>query len=364
MSPWSNALVLAGALVLPVFGCSEGSDAGQGQPDASSGDDAAVDSGPSDAGTGSEADAGEAGPRCLSVNGTVFAVDYLYFGDMDWEGNIDSSAWKAFGSNLDGVVSDATSTGLCQPAAGALAEDVYPDGDSGIDNAFGKSVVPMLSSVSAGFSEQVNESIAVGYYTWLFKLDPFGPEPNQAPVSTNIYAADSLPSAPVLDGSDCWPVVRASLEDESDMDSAKIAFPNGELVANQLSTGTPGEVELAVPLAGTILRLTAQHARITIDFEGEEGVPTQGMISGVIDTEAFVEEARDVLGYLDPMMCSGPTFDAMATSIRQASDIMKDGTQDPSATCDGISMGIGFTIVPAGISGLGPPTPAGWDPCP
>ena len=49
-------------------------------------------------------------------------------------------------------------------------------------------------------------------------------------------------------------------------------------------------------------------------------------------------------------------------SIGQASDIMQDGTQDPTKTCDGISIGLGFT---ATIDQVGPTVPAMTtpDPC-
>jgi hypothetical protein len=40
--------------------------------------------------------------------------------------------------------------------------------------------------------------------------------------------------------------------------------------------------------------------------------------------------------------------------IQQASDILTDGTQDPTKTCDGISIGLGFEMVDAARGGVGP----------
>jgi len=297
----------------------------------------------------------------LPVEGTVFAVDTIYFGDMDWDGNLDPDAWKIFGADVDGVASTASSSGLCQPAAGAQAADVYPDGEQGIDNAFGKSVLPLLATVSDDFSARVNASITNGAFTWLLKVDPFGP--NQSGVTTMVYAGDSRVQPPRFDGTDCWPVTPASLLDTSDFESAKVSFPNGEIVSSWLDTKTPGDLVLSVPMSGTVLQLTAHHARILVEFDLDPDVPSRGVISGVLDTDEFIEEARDVLGFQDPTMCSGATFDAVAASIRKTSDIMSDGTQDPSATCDGITIGIGFTLGRAGIEGLGSATPAD-DPCP
>lgn len=356
----SIATVLAGAAVALCAGCS--SDA-EGRPGGGSGSDAGTDAKPSDAESDAKSDAKpDAASSCLSVEGKVFAVDTLYFGDMDWDGNLDPDAWTLFGRDVDGVQSTATSTGLCQPADGAVAADVYPDGDDGIDNAFGKSVLPLLGTVSTDFTDRVNGSILNGSFTWLLKIDPVAT--SASPVTTMVYAADSRTSPPAFDGTDCWPVAPASLADPPDFESANVVFDDGAIVANRLSTGSPGDLELSVPISGTVLTLTAHHARIVIELEDDPNVPTRGVISGVLDTEEFIEEARDVLGFLDPTMCAGPAFEAVASAIRKTSDIMKDGTQDPASTCDGISVGIGFTMGRAGFSGLGSATPAGTDPCP
>jgi hypothetical protein len=49
--------------------------------------------------------------------------------------------------------------------------------------------------------------------------------------------------------------------------------------------------------------------------------------------------------------------------IAQASDILQDGTQDPTLPCDGISIGLGFDAV---LDQLGPmvaPKPPPPNPC-
>lgn len=359
MKIFSN--LLAGFVALAMFGCSSSSGGGSVRPankDAST--DVSTDAPPGDdAGDG----AVEAGNDCESVDGSIFVADAIYFGEMDWDGKVDDEAWMLFGGDIDGVSSTASSTGLCQPAGGAAAGDVYPDGDGGVDNAFGRSVLPLLLTLSPDFPARVNSSISQGDFAWMLKLDPFGSQPNQSSITIKIYAADSLPAAPAFDGSDCWPVAPTSLSDESDFESANISFPNAKMVSYELTTGT-GEIELAVPLFGTSLRFTANHARIVIQFDTDTATPPRGIISGVLDTDEFIEEARDVLGYLDSSMCSGPSFEAVAASIRRASDIMKDGTQDSGSTCDGISVGLGFTLSSAGYGGLGSAEPPPTDPCP
>lgn len=59
---------------------------------------------------------------------------------------------------------------------------------------------------------------------------------------------------------------------------------------------------------------------------------------------------------------AGSAIENIFTQIAQTSDIMQDGTQDPTKTCDGISIGLGFE---ASVVQLGPMVPAVTmpDPC-
>jgi hypothetical protein len=42
---------------------------------------------------------------------------------------------------------------------------------------------------------------------------------------------------------------------------------------------------------------------------------------------------------------------------------MKDGTQNPNATCDGISIGLGFEGSPVQLGAIAPLTPDAPNPC-
>lgn len=69
-------------------------------------------------------------------------------------------------------------------------------------------------------------------------------------------------------------------------------------------------------------------------------------------------------GSFDPSFCdlNGPTMASILTQVEQAADILVDGTQDPTKTCDAISIGIGFDAVAVT---LGPvvAAPVPTDPC-
>ncbi len=72
---------------------------------------------------------------------------------------------------------------------------------------------------------------------------------------------------------------------------------------------------------------------------------------------------RQIAGVFDEGLCSGTTIDAVADQFRQASDIMKDGSQNPSMTCDGISIGLGFDASAVRIGSVAAPAPPQPDPC-
>ncbi len=81
------------------------------------------------------------------------------------------------------------------------------------------------------------------------------------------------------------------------------------------------------------------------------------MIGGVLNTEEFVAEIKKVGALLG--LCDSALFTNLVNQIRQASDIMADGTQDPTKECNGISMGLGFEMKAVQLGEVGPPTPVG-----
>ncbi len=73
---------------------------------------------------------------------------------------------------------------------------------------------------------------------------------------------------------------------------------------------------------------------------------------------------KRIAGSFEPTLCSGATIDSLLTQVSQASDILNDGTQDPSKACDGVSIGLGFQTQAASFRGTAPPSPTDPNPCP
>lgn len=297
----------------------------------------------------------------------ALAVHVLRLGDTLPSGMLSSTAWKEYGFDLDNKVSTAASADLCQPAVGANPNNVYPDGNNGIDNSFGKNVLPIFTSLSSDFSAQVNMAIDAGDFSLLFAID--GIEPGATGTfSTRLLGASFLPgTGPQWNGQDEWPI-RSDTLLNGDASTPKTLFANAEVSLNPAgervwrSNGT-GDVQLVLSLAGLSLSLVLKQARIEMVLSDDNQLATRGMIGGILEADVFINEIAKLAGSFDPNLCPpSATFQSIANQIQQASDILIDGTQDPAAVCNGISIGLGFDAEGAVLGPVFDP-PVAPDPC-
>ncbi|KYF85075.1 hypothetical protein BE17_12670 [Sorangium cellulosum] len=292
---------------------------------------------------------------CPTREGTVLAITALHFG----EGN--SGEWKKVGFNLDDRVSNAASNDVCTPNADGLPATAYPDGDDGIDNSFGKNLLPTILSLYPTWTTDANNGIRNGVFTALLKMYCLPPTGDVPALVTTLVGGTSLGTRPKLDGTDKWPVEPGLLSDPMDPESSTIAFENSSVTGTTFDSGKNVTIILTIPLktrtASTSIKLTLRAARMTMTLAADRKSATGGMIGGVLNTEEFVTELKKV-GYL-LNLCGSDVFDNMVTQIRQASDIMTDGSQDPNQTCDGITMGLGFEMTEAQLGDVGAANPVG-----
>jgi hypothetical protein len=309
-------------------------------------------------------------------DGTAFAVSELFLGDTDRNGSPNPSAWKDFGYDLDGKISTKDSSDLCKPNAGGSPSSVYPDGNDGIDNAFGKLLLPIITGLAQDASQQINESIAAGDFTIIVNIPELGDSANYDPLSAGLFAGVTLVDdmgatlTPKWDGTDLWPVAPELLAtgspgDDCQVDpcTSQVEFNQAYLTDNTFVSGSPGSLDLNLSVAGFSLNLSIAQAVISMDVAGDRSGATEGVIAGVIPVEPLISELQKIAGSFDPGLCTGTTFESLADQIRQASDIMSDGSQDPNATCDAISIGLGFNSKPVLLGTVDEPAEPQPDPC-
>jgi len=305
--------------------------------------------------TGGSGGGGGEQASCPTNEGQVLAVKQLFFG----EGN--SGEWKKVGYNLDNKVSTGQSNDVCKPNAGGSPQTAYPDGDDGIDNSFGKNLLPTILSLYPEWVTDINNGIQNGNFTAMVKLMCLPPAGDVPALTTKLFGATKLAMPPKWDGTDKWPVEPGLLNDPMDPESSAITFPNSSVMGATFDAGKNGTFILSVPVKtqskSTSIKLTLYSAQMKMTLADDRKSATAGMIGGVLNTEEFVAEIKKVGDLLN--LCGNPLFDNLVTQVRQASDIMSDGTQDPSKTCDGITMGLGFEMVGAQIGDVGPANPVG-----
>ncbi|WP_437321369.1 hypothetical protein [Sorangium sp. So ce385] len=297
--------------------------------------------------------------------GVAFAIDRLFLGDTDRNGDKVPGSWKQYGFNIDGKVSSTISEDLCKPVDGAAPSDVYPDGVDGIDNSFGNKLVALIATLLPEPSTKVSDAIANGDFTVILKVDGLGAQSSYNPLTAKLYGGATLGSAPVWNGSDKWPVVPELLEDAQDIESAKVVFPASYVVDNTWVSGPESQVtfKLNLTISGTTIGLTIRNVRIAMDLEPDRKSVVNGTIAGVLETAVLVEELRSVIGAIEPTFCEGAGLETTLDQVRRASDILKDGSQDPGQECNAISIGIGFTARQVQLGEIAPPAETSGVPC-
>ena len=194
-----------------------------------------------------------------------------------------------------------------------------------------------------------------GIFSVLLKMYCLPPTGDVDGMTTKLFGGTALgisadgggtQMAPKWDGTDQWPVEPNLLSNPNDPESSSIIMPGTSVHGQTYDTGKNQTFVLTLPLnlngQSSSLKLTMYAAEATMTFATGRTSATGGILGGVLNTEEFVAEiakVADLLGY-----CSNSIYPTLITKIRQASDIMADGTQDPTKVCNGISVGLGFQM--------------------
>jgi len=295
----------------------------------------------------------------------AFGISKLFLGDTDPDGRPNvGSAWKQYGFNLDGQVTTGDFSNHCTTVSNIDPKLVLTDGANGIDNAFGQTILPIILPFAMDASDQLNSGIREGTFSIIFEMRGLGSDAEYNPLPSVLFAGADGPNPASFDGNDEWFVVPELLDDPADQTSSKIRFPNAYLIDNTWVSGPDTvTINLSLNVAGFSLNLPISNALVAMDLSADHAEATNGVIAGVLPTDQLVDELKKIAGSISTDLCEGTTFDSIANQLRQASDIMADGTQDPNSECNGISIGLGFSTSQVKIVGVSDPAGAPADPC-
>lgn len=293
----------------------------------------------------------------VSLGGRSFVAQNVWLGDTDIDGGADPNAWAQFGTDIDGIdTTDAESSGVCTPVEGANPA-VAIDGANGIDNSFGKNVLPVFASLGAtGFSASLNESIATGGPSLMVNLNGLTDDPNQtaSPLDAQLISVVHPDRVPTWTTSDLWNVYVSGLVDGTISSGGKARFATSTITSGLWSSGSFGDVSLTLAFGTASLDVVVHHASVSFSHSSAHAA-TNGIVSGVVKTSELLASVQVVLAQSG--LCEAQI--ELIPQIAAASDIMQYGTNASGETCDGISIGIGFTA-----SESGSPNATAADPVP
>lgn len=299
----------------------------------------------------------------------TFALQQLFLGGTKRDGSPSDSAWKDYGYDLDGKITSAKSTDVCTLADGAQ-KAAQTDGTQGTDNAFGETILPIITSVAPTAETDISKALTDGSFTIMLDIQGLTDDTaqNNTTLSGQIFAGGAYSTDktmhPAFDLTTDWPVRPELLKDGKTIaggSSVQFDPASTYVVAGQFVT--QADIKLSLAVGGVGLDLVIHKAIITFTHS-DPHTANIGTIAGIIQTEELISGLKRVAGRIQKSLCEGAAFDQIAQEIRQASDIMSDGTNVAGPKCDGISIGLGFVAKeikhPTKVADLAAPSP---DPC-
>ena len=286
----------------------------------------------------------------------AYAIRRIHLGEADTTGKFDSTAWKAFGRDIDGITSTSVANGECLPVPGS-AQSARTDGNAGNDNAWGRNVLPILNPFLPTPSKDASDAIEAGAPTIVIIVRSSAAGP-----VAGAYALADKTLLPSWDGTD----VRQYAEEWTDGKDPSAKFASATVTDGVFDSGElAGTTLLGLPsFTGGSMSIPMTKFRIRMTISADGNTASAGMMSGVFSTKGVQDALGAMMAAASPDLCSGSTRDSILDAIEQGSDILADGTQDPAKECNGISFGIAFDAVRVKIAtAVAPKEAPGPDPC-
>jgi len=275
-------------------------------------------------------------------------------GSIDPTGVSDETAWTAHGYDLDAIctsrAASVANVATCRRPEGAQ-QDSLLDGERCRDNNFGRHVGTILRAAAPDTEKTLNEQIALGSSTWLLRIDDVDMSADDPYAPATLYrVADERMSDPRVvnwDGTDVRSVHADSVID-GDIARGVTTMPRGYIANGTWVSGDPSRLNLSVPVTASLfVAMKMDNALITLELSGDRTTGTNGIIAGALalaDVEVALKAIADNAG-----VCPGtPLYVTLLSSMAKMPDVSMGapGLQDTTKTCDGVSVGIGFAVVP------------------
>jgi hypothetical protein len=211
----------------------------------------------------------------------------------------------------------------------------------------------------------VSASIEAGARTPMFLVGGWSRGEDARTIDMGFAYAETAITAPRWDGTD----TRALAAAWTNGGLPAVSFPQARACGQELASGeATTAIMLELVVAGDAkalarplhVALHRAHVRMKIAADGKTAT---GIISGVLATEELTNAVDEIIGAIAIDACKERLREPVLDSVRQASDILADGSQDPNEDCNGISFGMGFEAVLATPGEIAAPVLPPIDPC-
>jgi hypothetical protein len=301
---------------------------------------------------------GDAGPPIEAV----YEVSYFRLGLTARDGTESADAWKKYGFDLDGICTtedqSKTSAGTCMRVDGSKPV-VLADGDACIDNNFGSQLVPLIKALGGDVEKNLIDGVKKGGATLAIRIRDLAPSGADDHAPGALFAAKGAGGTAALDGHDVLDVDQGSV-DSNDLEKP-LAVLDGHVEIVDGARIWKGKADLlALPvvfIADATGTMPVRGLRLEIDLGTGEGTV------GGYSLETDITKVLTVI-LAKQKICPGDFLYTQAQStVAQAADMPAILPHDTTKTCESISLGLGFELVPATLGKVIPTPPPPADPC-
>ena len=271
-------------------------------------------------------------------------------------GIVSEDGWSSYGYDLDEVCTGAKesteNTGTCIRPMTAN-QDSLIDGLLCRDNNFGRHIGKMIRTAMPDAEDSLNNAVNNGTSTWVLRIDDVDPMGNDAYAPAALYrsADERTTTPPKWDGNDSRAVLSDSVTDR-DVTKPVLTFPGGFIVGNRWVSGEPAFMKLSLPISRDIfITLNLQSGVFSLDLDETRESGRNGIVAGalaVTDIEPILKPVAEAAGF-----CPGSSlYDAVLKTAAKAPDVVLGAPklQSTTVTCNGISVGVGFEVMPVKAS--------------
>jgi hypothetical protein len=273
-------------------------------------------------------------------------------------------AWEDWGWDIDGLCTGATASdqaGSCIRSP-LVTPDQIRDGKNCRDNNFGSQIVPQLNVYNNAFENDTNNGLLAGTPAWVFVLEDLGDGVDDPYVPGKLYLAAQMPDKvrPAWDGTDVRTILPRSVTG-GDVTKPIVTFAKGYVRNNVWVSGEPQSFETSLPIGdkGELMPLPIVNGVIAFQLNAGHTsvVDGTGQVAGALAV-ASVENFLKPFLLTQTTFCPGSSqYNNLMKTISTYGDVVVGAAklQDPTKSCDGISLGIGINMAPiAAATALGP----------